>query len=75
MQLFMWQQDIVGVAHYIMDCLMPLVHCLMLLMPHQPHLYRPWRLDRSSTIDVIQSLSTVGHHTDMEGFLMIEMFL
>ena len=20
MQLFMWQQDIVGVAHYIMDC-------------------------------------------------------
>ena len=43
MHLFMWQQNTVGVAHYIMVCLMPL---MMLLMVHQPHLYQPWRLDK-----------------------------
>ena len=43
MQLFMWQQDIVGLAHYIMVCFMPLVPCLMILMTHESH--EPWRLD------------------------------
>ena len=49
MQLFMWQPDIVGVAHYILDCFDLLVPCLMLLMMRQPHLHQPWRLDRCKT--------------------------
>ena len=25
---------------------MPLVHCVMLLVTHQPHLHQPWQLNR-----------------------------
>ena len=39
MQLFMWQHDIVGVAHLQqVNIFMSLVPCLMLLMMHQPAL-------------------------------------
>ena len=46
MQLFMWQHDIVGVAHYTMDCLdvlgaLPDASRAM----HQPHLHQPRRLE------------------------------
>ena len=43
MQLFMWQRDTVGWAHYAMYCFMCLVP-LMLLMVPEPHLHQPWRL-------------------------------
>ena len=37
MQLFMWQHDIVGVAHHIMDCLNALGSlCLMLALVSAP---------------------------------------
>ena len=35
MQLFMWQHNIVGVAHYIKDCSKVLVPLMMFLMMHQ----------------------------------------
>ena len=53
MQLYMWQHDIVGVAHCVMDgfdILMSLMLCLMLLMMHQPHLHQPWRLDHCNLL-------------------------
>ena len=37
MQLFQWQRDIVGVAHYIMGCLM--YTFLLPLMMQSTHLY------------------------------------
>ena len=50
MQLFMWQHDIVGVAHFIKDCFEVLGALVMLLMMHQPHLHQPWRLDKMQII-------------------------
>ena len=52
MQLFMWQQDIVGWHTTLWIVLMPLVPCPMLLMTHQPHLHQPWRLDRCNTFSL-----------------------
>ena len=46
MQVFMWQHDIVGVAHFIKDCFEVLAALDDALVMHQPHLHQPWRLDR-----------------------------
>ena len=45
MQLFKWQRDTVGVAHYIMTVLRLLVPLMGLLIMRQPHLCQPWRLE------------------------------
>ena len=50
MQLYMWQHEIVGVAHYIRIVLRCLVPQMVLLMMHQPHLPQPWWLDRCISI-------------------------
>ena len=56
MQLYMWQRDVVRVAHCIVDrfdvlgsTCFKLVPSLMILVMHQPHehgnVHQPWRLD------------------------------
>ena len=53
MQLFMWQRDIVGVAHYIMDCFEGcLVPSMMLLVMHQLSFF----ISPGGWLDVIHSV-------------------
>ena len=46
MQLFMWQHDIVGVAHYIKDCSEVLGALDDAPDDASTSSYQPWRLDR-----------------------------
>ena len=45
MQLFMWQRDIMGVAHHIMECSVVL-GAFCDAPDDAPHVHQPWRLDR-----------------------------
>ena len=46
-------------SRILLRCLVP---WMMLLMMHQPQLYQPWRLDRSSSITLLKA-QTAYHDT------------
>ena len=66
MQLFMWQPNIVGVTHFVMDGLIFLGQHLMLMMMvtrTQTHLHQPWRLNRCNYSSIPANNSSRGRWT------------
>ena len=59
MQLFVWQCDVVGVAHYISDCfdVLGALYDASSMM-HPPHLHQPWR----SKMDIKSPFTIASGH-------------